>query len=177
MRRLLTFLLMGVSSSLYAGELEFVGSWIHKLAHTLFLMREQRIEEARQKAKEALESYSQPTGWVDAVFDGFLNPSHTESLDKTVAYISAAAASGALPTNIELVLWALLGQGDKAMAAAWALHESGEFFEIEIIYLDEFKVLREHEEFPELLQALGLTDYWSKIGCRWHNDQVLCGAA
>ena len=63
------------------------------------------------------------------------------------------------------------------MAAAWALQQSGEFYEIEIIYLDEFKVLREHEEFPELLQALGLTDYWSSIGCRWNNDHVLCDAA
>ena len=154
-----------------------VGSWIHNLAYTLFLMREQRIDEARHKAKEALESYGQPTDWVDAVFDGFLNPSDTESLDRTATSVSMAVTSGALPTNIELVLWAYLGQGDKAMEAAWALQESGEYWEVEIIYLDEFKVLREHEEFPELLQALGLTDYWSSIGCRWNNDQVLCDAA
>jgi TolB-like protein/Tfp pilus assembly protein PilF len=135
-----------------------VGSWIHNLAYTLFLMRERRIDEARHKAKEALESYGQPTDWVDPVFDGFLNPSDTQSLDKTITSVSVARASGALPTNIELVLWA-------------------EYWEVEIIYLDEFKVLREHEEFPELLQALGLTDYWSEIGCRWNNDRVLCDAA
>jgi len=154
-----------------------VGSWIHNLAYTLFLMRERRIDEARHKAKEALESYGQPIDWVDAIFDGFLDPSDTESLDKTVTSVSVAAASGALPTNIELVLWAYLGQGDKAMEAAWALQESGEYWEVEIIYLDEFKVLREHEDFPELLQALGLTDYWNSIGCRWNNDRVLCDAA
>jgi len=154
-----------------------VGSWIHNLSYTLFLIREQRIDEARQKAKEALLSYSQPTGWVDAVFNGFMNASDPESLGETVAAISAAAKSGALQKNIELTLWALLGQGDKAMAAAWDLQESGEFYEIEIIYLDEFKVLREHEEFPALLQALGLTNYWSSIGCRWNNDHVLCDAA
>ena len=154
-----------------------VGSWIHNLAYTLFLMRERRIDEARHKAKEALESYGQPIDWVDAIFDGFLDPSDTESLDKTVTSVSVAAASGALPTNIELVLWAYLGQGDKAMEAAWALQESGEYWEVEIIYLDEFKVLRKHEDFPELLQALGLTDYWNSIGCRWNNDRVLCDAA
>jgi hypothetical protein len=154
-----------------------VGSWIHNLSYTLFLIREQRIDEARQKVKEALLSYSQPTGWVDAVFDGIMNASDADSLGETVAAISAAAKSGALQKNIELTLWALLGQGDKAMAAAWALQQSGEFYEIEIIYLDEFKVLREHEEFPELLQALGLTDYWSSMGCRWNNDHVLCDAA
>lgn len=151
-----------------------VGSWIHNLAYTLFLMREKRFEEARQKAKEALASYGQSTQWVDPVFDGFINPSDETSMAETFSAISAAAASGALPTNIELTLWALLGQGDKAMQAAWALKESGEYFEVEIIFLDEFRVLREHAEFPEFLDSLGLTDYWKSIGCHWNGSKVIC---
>ena len=151
-----------------------VGSWIHNLAYTLFLMREQRLDEARQKAREALESYGQSTNWVDPVFAGIMNAADPESLQSTVASISAAAASGALPPNIELTLWAYLEQSGKAMEAAWALQESGEYFEVEIIYLDEFRVLREHQEFPELLEALGLTDYWESIGCRWDGDRVIC---
>lgn len=152
-----------------------VGSWIHNLAYTLFLIRKQRPEEARQKAKEALQSYSQPTHWVDPVFDGLMNPGEKASLVDTVASITASAASGDLPLNIELTLWALLGQADKAMEAAWALKESGDYFEVEIFYLDEFRVLREHEEFPNLLEALGLTDYWDSIGCRWDGESVVCG--
>jgi hypothetical protein len=151
-----------------------VGSWIHNLAYTLFLIREKRFEEARQKAKEALTSYGQATQWVDPVFDGFINPSDEGSTAETFAAISAAAASGALPTNIELTLWALLGQGDQAMQAAWALKESGEYFEVEIIFLDEFRVLREHAEFPEFLDSLGLTDYWKSIGCHWNGSKVIC---
>lgn len=151
-----------------------VGSWIHNLAYTLFLIREERMEEARQKAKEALQSYGQPTNWVDPVFDGFMNSSETAGLVDVVASISAAAASGDLPPNIELTLWALLGQGDQAMAAAWALAESGDYFEVEIFYLEEFRVLRQHEEFPELLEALGLTEYWDSIGCHWGGEEVLC---
>ena len=151
-----------------------VGSWIHNLAYTLFLIREDRPEEARQKAKEALQSYGQPTSWVDPVFDGFLNSSETAGLVDTVASISAAAASGDLPPNIELTLWVLLGQGDQAMEAAWALQKSGEYFEVEIFYLEEFRVLRQHEEFPELLEALGLTSYWDSIGCHWSGEQVVC---
>jgi hypothetical protein len=46
---------------------------------------------------------------------------------------------------------------------------------VEILYLDEFRVLREHEEFPELLDSLGLPDYWESIGCRWGGEKVLCG--
>lgn len=151
-----------------------VGSWIHNLAYTLFLIREQRIDEARQKAKEALMSYGQPTAWVGPVFDGLTRFSDEENLAETFASISAAATSGDLPPNIELTLWSLLDQGDKAMEAAWALKGSGEYFEVEIIYLDEFRVLREHEEFPELLEALGLTDYWNSIGCHWDGSRVIC---
>ena len=151
-----------------------VGSWIHNLSYTLFLIREQRLDEARQKAKEALESFSQPTDWVDAVFDGLTNPSNQENLSDTFASISAAAASGALPPNIELALWALLGQGDKAMQAAWILKRSGDYFEVEIIFLDEFRVLREHEDFPKLLESLGLTAYWDSIGCHWDGSRVNC---
>ena len=132
------------------------------------------MDEARQKAKEALSSYGQATEWVDPVFDGFMNSSGAESLADTIASISAAAANGVIPTNIELTLWALLGQGDKAMQAAWALKESGEYFEVEIIFLDEFSLLREHEEFAEFLQSLGLTEYWDSIGCQWDGSRVIC---
>lgn len=151
-----------------------VGSWIHNLAYTLFLIREHRLNEARQKAKEALVSYGQSTDWVDPVFDGLQNPADKASLGATISAITAAAARGGLPGNIELTLWALLGQGDKAMQAAWALQKSGTYFEVEIVYLDEFRVLREHAEFPKLLKALGLTDYWASIGCRWNGDKVVC---
>jgi hypothetical protein len=68
----------------------------------------------------------------------------------------------------------LLGEGDKAMEAAWALEASGDYFEVEIFYLDEFRVLREHEQFPELLEALDLTEYWDSIGCHWGGEQVVC---
>lgn len=151
-----------------------VGSWIHNLAYTLFLIREQRLSEARQKVKQALESYGQPTAWVDPVFDGMTNSVDEAGPGNIVAAISTASASGALPMNIELTLWALLGQGDKAMEAAWTLYEEGEFYEVEIIYLDEFRVLREHEEFPKLLESLGLTEYWASIGCRWDDSSVIC---
>ena len=152
-----------------------VGSWIHKLSYTLFLIREQRLDEARQKAKEALVSYGQPTDWVDPVFDGLMSPSNEGSIAATAEAISGGVTSGSLPRNIELTLWALLGQGDKAMQAAWAfLKESGGYFEVEIFYLDEFRVVREHEEFPDLLDALGLSDYWESIGCRWDGNRVIC---
>jgi TolB-like protein/Tfp pilus assembly protein PilF len=152
-----------------------VGSWIHNLSYTLFLIREGRMDEARRKAKEALQSYGQSTAWVDPVFDGMKQSPRAANSEDMYTAISAAASDGSLPTNIELTLWALLGQSDRAMEAAWSLTESGNYFEVEILYLDEFRVLREHGDFQELLEALGLTDYWAGIGCHWDGEQVLCG--
>ncbi|MFQ5983683.1 MAG: hypothetical protein ACE5KS_09960, partial [Woeseiaceae bacterium] len=108
------------------------------------------------------------------VFDGLKSPTERQSLETTIAGISAASASGDIWKPIELTLWALLGQGDRAMEAAWALHAMNEFYEVEIIYLDEFRVLREHTEFQALLDALGLPDYWDGIGCDWDGERVVC---
>jgi hypothetical protein len=114
--------------------------------------------------------------WVDPVFDGLAHPSNQEMLDIAFETIGKMTAAG-VPPYITMTLWALFEQADRAMEVAMQVAESGTLYEIEIIYLDEFKQLREHERFPELLQALGLTDYWSDIGCRWTNDRVLCDAA
>jgi hypothetical protein len=81
-----------------------------------------------------------------------------------------------------MIIWALLGQADRVMEVAMNLAESGKLYEhesaqVEIIYLDELKPLREHEEFPALLQKLGLIDYWTSIGCQWSDGQVRCEAS
>ncbi len=87
--------------------------------------------------------------------------------------------AGPVPPYITMTVLALFEQGDRVMEFALNIANSGTLYEsdsaqVEIIYLDEFKVLRDHEQFPELLRTLGLTDYWASIGCQWSNDQVLC---
>jgi hypothetical protein len=67
------------------------------------------------------------------------------------------------------------------MDVAMQLAISGKLYEhesaqVEVIYLDELKPLREHKDFPILLQRLGLADYWVSVGCRWSDDQVRCSA-
>ena len=107
----------------------------------------------------------------------------------TIAVLVTALTAGCSATHhaadvrgaddITMTLWALFEQADRVMEVARQIteSESGTLYEIEVIYLAEFKLLREHEDFPELLEALGLTDYWTSIGCRWSNDRLLCDAA
>ena len=60
------------------------------------------------------------------------------------------------------------------MEMAWKLIDDPSLFEVELIYLDEFSVVRQHPDFPRFLDEMGLTDYWQSEGCRWENDAVAC---
>ncbi len=154
-----------------------IGAPIHHFGYTIFLIRDNRLEDARASAKFALDLLQASDWWVDPVFDGLAHPGNQEMLDIAFETIDKMIADRVVPPYIPMTLLAFFDQADRVMEVAMQVAESGTLYEIEIIYLDEFKVLREHEDFPELLQALGLTEYWSSIGCRWRNDQVVCDAA
>jgi tetratricopeptide (TPR) repeat protein len=156
-----------------------VGAPIHHFAHTMFLIREGRLEDARARTKYALKLVpAADDWWVDPIFDGLASPGDQQT--RTVAYdtIHRMVAEG-VPPYVTMITWALFGEADKVLTIAMQVAESGTLYahesaQVEIFYLDELKLLRDHEEFPTLLQKLGLTDYWASIGCRWHNDQVVC---
>ena len=154
-----------------------VGAPIHHFGYTIFLFRDGRVEDARASAKIALDLLQASDWWVDPVFDGLAHPGNQEMLGIALETIDKMIADRVVPPYVTMTLLAFVEQADRGMEIARQIAASGTLYEIEIIYLDEFKVLREHEGFPELLQVLGLTDYWNSIGCRWSNDQVLCAAA
>ena len=128
--------------------------------------------------KSGLELAQSDDWWVDPVIDALAHPGNREKRGIAFETIDKMVADGVFP-YITMTVWALFGQADRVMEIAMqaAESEAGTLYELEIIYLDEFRALREHDRFPELLQALGLTDYWNSIGCRWSNDQVHCDAA
>ena len=155
-----------------------VGAPIHHFGYTMFLIRDSQLGDARASAKHAVQLFPADDSWVDPVFDGLTNPDNQQLLDIAYTTVEQMVADSS-PPYITMIIWALFNQADRAMDIAMQLAESGRLYEhesaqIEIIYLDELKLLREHEQFPTLLQKLGLTDYWASIGCRWADDQVIC---
>ena len=155
-----------------------VGASVHHFAYTLFLIRDNRLEDARATMKFGLKLAQSDDWWVDPMIDALVHPGNQEMRDIAFEAVEKMIADGVSPF-ITMTVWALFGQADRVMEIAMQVAESepGTLYELEIIYLDEFKVLREHENFLALLQALGLTDYWNSIGCRWSDDQVHCDAA
>ena len=60
------------------------------------------------------------------------------------------------------------------MEIAWLLNEPGETFSMEILYIDELTPLRQHPDFEQLLDTLGVTDYWRERGCVRDDGRVSC---
>lgn len=115
--------------------------------------------------------YQADVSWVDPVFDALRLLPDSATL---VSVLADYSSRGVIPQNALVTFWVLAGQADPAMQMFWKLADDPSFFEIELLYLDEFRILRRHADFPRLLDELGLADYWRAAGCRWDNDAGIC---
>ena len=68
----------------------------------------------------------------------------------------------------------LLGDIDRAMRVARNSETDGGLFEIELIYVDEFRDFRIHPGFQDFVNRIGLAGYWDSVGCDWVADRLDC---
>jgi tetratricopeptide (TPR) repeat protein len=147
------------------------GAPIHLLSYTMFLIRDEQINEAREVVRRAMALSQQDDSWVDPVCDGLAKLPDSESLITTLEVYSARGSMGGTAL---VTLWVLAGEADRAMEIAWELVDDPSYIELELIYLDEFRILRQHEDFSRLIDELGLVEYWQSAGCQWDNDAGIC---
>ncbi len=146
-------------------------SSIHSLAYALFLIRSGDIEGAKTYAKVGLDQNNIDSVWVNSLLEGLEAGGDRE---RSIGILMELSAADALPENVEMTLWMLLGEVERAMTVARGLGEQGGWFEIELIFIDEFAAFRQHPDFPKFLADIGLTEYWASAGCAWANDQLTC---
>lgn len=167
-----------VNAALYFRVANAMGVGVpdHHFGYAIFLLRDGRVEEARESAKIALALAQVSDRWVDPVFDSLANPADAELRSVAISFIDAIAADGSIPPYLPMTLWSLFGQSNRMMQLAneWP-EDAGVIKNLELIYQDEFKSFRQEPDFPRLLDKLGLTRYWSNIGCKWSADHVVCG--
>jgi tetratricopeptide (TPR) repeat protein len=144
---------------------------VHDLAYSLFHIRNGDYDKAESEAIIGLEKYGSDSSWVAPVYEGMRNP---DKRDEALAIVEQIAAGNDLIAKVEISLWVLLGDADRAMEVARRMEDSGEIFEAELLFIPQFSILREHPDFPLLLDAIGLTEYWSDNGCEWQSDHVVC---
>ena len=144
---------------------------IHELAFALMKIRQGKVDDARQWAKDGLQKYKLDYSWVDPVFDGFEDPSKRE---RSKAIVAEMSASGKLHPRVEIAVWAILGDGERALNVARLLEHGGEVFEADLLFIEQFRVLREMPGFLPLMDAIGMTAHWRSIGCQWQNGGLRC---
>ena len=153
-----------------ANRMELPAS-IHSLAYALYLLRTRQIEPAKAHVKAGLDKLRVDSSWVAPVVDGMAS---IEDRPRAIAIADQLAATKALPGNVLLTMWVLLGETDKAMAIARQTEQTGGLFEQELIFIDEFREFRRHPEFMDFVEGVGLTEYWESAGCAWADDKVVC---
>lgn len=147
------------------------GAPISQLSYALFLVRDGRIDEARENVRRAMEQLKVDTVWVDAVFDELKKPMPSAALNSLLAEYSGQQT---IPPNVLMTFWAIAGQPDQALKIAWESVDEPGLIDIELFYLEEFRGLRQHEDFGRLTGELGLQAYWDSAGCQWNGDQLNC---
>ena len=160
-----------------ANSVEFDAA-VHVLAYSLFLLESNApVADIKGYARAGFEQVAGngvDSSWMDPVIDGIVNE---EDRRRAVGVLEQAAATGQVPANVELTLWVLLGEIDRAMALAHRTENprtAGGLFEQELIFIRLFKPFREHPEFMDFLAGVGLTDYWAEAGCVWADDELTC---
>lgn len=144
---------------------------IQLLGYALYLAEQRDYEGASVIAKRAAAAAGLPEEWIDAVIASIVDP---ELAPAALAVIDETAAIGGLPPQAEIVTRVLLGDVDGALRVAWLLEQPGEAFEMDLLWLPQFRPLRERAEFLELMRDLGVVEYWALTGCEFVDTQVVC---
>ncbi len=147
------------------------GDASYRLSHALWLRRKGRMDEALPVLADAVEEMGDVTYWFDSVFAALRDPAQVEL---ALAAVNVAAADQAINLRVEVYVRALLGDIDGAIRAANALTRPGETLGTDFLFLPELLPVRQHAGFLELMDDLGIVEYWDEAGCVWQGTAVKC---
>jgi DNA-binding winged helix-turn-helix (wHTH) protein/TolB-like protein len=143
----------------------------HTMGYALFLFREGRSAQAYDSARDAAQMAGDSEDWIDPVFAALDDETHRAG---AVAAVDEAASQNGISRQFEFIVRTVLGDLDGAMSVARLLESEGEVFEMDLLFIPEVQPLREHPDFGELLDTLGITEYWRTRGCTWTGASVVC---
>ena len=153
-----------------ASELGASGE-VHQLGQALLQVREGNFEEAARLASDGISLSEGSTDWIEPLFAAMRDPS---ARDDALVSIEEAFNNSRVEPRLEIIARTMLRDIDGAMGVAMALAESGETFEMDILFIPELRPFREHPQFLELMQSLGVLSYWEEKQCTWKYDRVNC---
>jgi TolB-like protein/DNA-binding winged helix-turn-helix (wHTH) protein/Tfp pilus assembly protein PilF len=143
-----------------------IRSPLHTEGHLLLLLRQRRLDEARQFSA-ALGGGTMPP-WVGLLLDCV-----GESLECAEAAAALESATAVSP-RVQLVAWSVLGDLARVTEVARRLETDIGAFDTELLFIAELEALRRDPEFERLMEALGIAEYWRNVGCTWSDAGVVC---
>lgn len=146
----------------------------HLLAHAFLLSRQGEIERARGLAQSGMERAGADASWVGPVFDAFGDASKTSA---ALQVIDKVSGSNKIAPQVEFTARVLFGDIDGAYKLANHLERPGEYFEMDLLFVPELRAFRDDARFGELLERLGIAEYWHLNGCEFRDDRVVCDNA
>lgn len=146
----------------------------HMMGYALYLFREGRSDEAYDISRDAAQVAGGSEAWIDPVFAALDDASDRNT---ALAAVDEAVSQDGISRQVEFIVRTVLGDLDGAMSVARLLESEGEVFEMDLLFIPEVEPLREHPNFGELLDALGITDYWRARDCAWTGTSAVCEAA
>jgi len=141
------------------------------ISEVMVLIREGRAEEAVSLVGAGVSALGGATAWIGPVYEAIQDPSMRGAAKEA---IDAAFQDGQINPRLGMVARVILQDVEGAMEVALSLADPDDFSEMDFLFMPELRPLRQHADFPVLMDKLGVQDYWDENGCVWLDDSVDC---
>lgn len=148
-----------------------VGSLYDYFGYALMLMRQNKLQEAIELARTGATFNDGTSNWVEPLFAALEDESQR---DAAIAALDEAAQAGQVDQRLNMALRVFLDDVDGAMLIAKELAGPGMHRPMDLLFLPELRALRQHPEFFELMEMLGVKQYWDENDCVWLDDSISC---
>jgi len=144
-------------------------------AYVAFLLRQERITEARKWLIETQAIRGQGAEWIDPALGAL-----TGSVPVSVALDALDTSFRAGELGVRMYVGALffIGDVDGLFEAMRNIVASGEPFDVELFFTQQGKAIRQDDRFMPLMKDLGLVDFWDRThwpdACTRDGDRPVC---
>jgi TolB-like protein/DNA-binding winged helix-turn-helix (wHTH) protein len=144
-------------------------------AYIILLVRFGKLEEAKQVLAGVQRILGLDSYWMDSLSVALKDP---RQYPAAVEAVIAAEQNGDIPKLFSYGVWTYLQQDDRALDVAFDLVQDRPNFNTEFLFSRESAGLRANPRFSELVQNMGLRQYWDEFGwpdmCQPAGATVVC---
>jgi len=127
--------------------------------YAIFLLRQDRLDEAKDTLRLILQSNGVLSAWVGPVIDGIFDESKRPLSVKT---LQVAIENNQVPPRFQPPIWIFLKEYIRAANSFDKLIQSKYDLDIEFLFSSEAKEFRRTKEFKQLIGTIGLDEYWMR---------------